>query len=127
MGELKVRLLAAFATPAMFGAAARVGTRNVTNVYIDSHAGLRIISPPGSFRQFTMPYRAVRRVCSQNENRMIQMRKPRFANGDQVSLLADRLDVLGAGAVDERREPEVFSLPDLHGRQCVHCRVGKIG
>ena len=33
------------------------------------------------------------------------------------------LDVLGAGAVDNWREPEVFALPDLSHGQRIHCRV----
>jgi hypothetical protein len=44
------------------------------------------------------------------------MRQPRFADGDQVPFLTDRFDVLGARAVDKRREPLLIKLCFSVGR-----------
>ena len=39
---------------------------------------------------------ACRAKCLQNQNRMIQMRQPRFADRDQITLPADGLHPLGS-------------------------------
>src|SRR5579864_6129604 len=63
---------------------------------------------------------------SQNEDGMIKMRKPGFADGYQIALLANGLDVPGARAVDKGGEPEILALPDLAYGQSVHGGVGEM-
>src|SRR5580693_5285081 len=63
----------------------------------------------------------------QNQDRMIQMRESGFADSDQVSLWAHRLDVLGARAVDKRREPEILALSDLRDGHRIYGGVREMG